>query len=105
MFRFWNWVGGRYSTASAIGLSTMIAIGPGNFRALLEGLHQIDEHFRTAPSELNVPNGYRTNDDMSRGEGVRRWTRLRMSSSRNASAPHTWLVMVRCFAAGILLTV
>src|SRR5581483_7095319 len=49
MFGFWDWVGGRYSMDSAIGLSTMIAVGPENFRAMLEGFHAIDEHFRTAP--------------------------------------------------------
>ncbi len=55
MFEFWDWVGGRYSMDSAIGLSTMIAIGPDNFRSLLEGFHQMDEHFRTAPFEKNLP--------------------------------------------------
>jgi glucose-6-phosphate isomerase len=55
MFEFWDWVGGRYSMDSAIGLSTMIAIGPDNFRAMLSGFHQIDEHFRTAPFKQNLP--------------------------------------------------
>jgi len=55
MFGFWDWVGGRYSMDSAIGLSTMLAIGPDNFRAMLDGFHQIDEHFRTAPFERNLP--------------------------------------------------
>jgi len=55
MFGFWDWVGGRYSMDSAIGLSTMLAIGPDNFRAMLEGFHQMDEHFRTAPFEQNLP--------------------------------------------------
>jgi glucose-6-phosphate isomerase len=55
MFGFWDWVGGRYSMDSAIGLSTMLAIGPDNFRALLDGFHQMDEHFRTAPFERNLP--------------------------------------------------
>ncbi|HOX56646.1 MAG TPA: glucose-6-phosphate isomerase [Candidatus Paceibacterota bacterium] len=55
MFPFWDWVGGRYSLCSAIGLSTMIAIGPENFRAMLSGFHQMDEHFRTAPFERNLP--------------------------------------------------
>lgn len=55
MFEFWDWVGGRYSMCSAIGLSTMIAIGPDNFRAMLAGFHQMDEHFRTAPFEKNLP--------------------------------------------------
>jgi glucose-6-phosphate isomerase len=55
MFGFWDWVGGRYSMESAIGLSTMLAIGPDNFRALLDGFHQMDEHFRTAPFERNLP--------------------------------------------------
>jgi glucose-6-phosphate isomerase len=55
MFEFWDWVGGRYSMDSAIGLSTMIAIGPENFRAMLDGSHQMDEHFRTAPFERNLP--------------------------------------------------
>jgi len=55
MFAFWDWVGGRYSMCSAIGLSTMLAIGPDNFRALLNGFHQMDEHFRTAPFEQNLP--------------------------------------------------
>ena len=55
MFEFWDWVGGRYSYASAIGLSLMIAIGPAAFRDMLAGFHQIDEHFRTAPVESNLP--------------------------------------------------
>src|SRR5580693_952245 len=55
MFGFWDWVGGRYSMDSAIGLSTMIAIGPQNFRAVLDGFHQMDEHFRTAPFKQNLP--------------------------------------------------
>ncbi len=55
MFPFWDWVGGRYSMESAIGLSTMIAIGPENFRSMLGGFHEIDEHFRTAPFERNLP--------------------------------------------------
>ena len=55
MFEFWDWVGGRYSMDSAIGLSTMLAIGPDNFRALLGGFHEMDEHFRTAPFERNLP--------------------------------------------------
>jgi glucose-6-phosphate isomerase len=55
MFEFWDWVGGRYSMDSAIGLSTMLAIGPDNFRAMLSGFHEIDEHFRTAPFRQNLP--------------------------------------------------
>ncbi len=55
MFGFWDWVGGRYSMDSAIGLSTMLAIGPDNFRAMLDGFHQMDEHFRAAPFERNLP--------------------------------------------------
>jgi glucose-6-phosphate isomerase len=55
MFGFWDWVGGRYSMDSAIGLSTMLAIGPDNFRAMLGGFHEVDEHFRTAPFERNLP--------------------------------------------------
>jgi glucose-6-phosphate isomerase len=55
MFGFWDWVGGRYSMDSAIGLSTMLAIGPDNFRAMLKGFHEMDEHFRTAPLERNLP--------------------------------------------------
>ena len=55
MFGFWDWVGGRYSMDSAIGLSTMIALGPENFRAMLNGFHQMDEHFRTAPFDRNLP--------------------------------------------------
>src|ERR1700677_2565755 len=55
MFGFWDWVGGRYSMCSAIGLSTMVAVGPENFRAMLHGFHQMDEHFRTAPFEKNLP--------------------------------------------------
>jgi len=55
MFGFWDWVGGRYSMDSAIGLSTMLAVGPENFRVLLDGFHQMDEHFRTAPFERNLP--------------------------------------------------
>ena len=55
MFGFWDWVGGRYSMDSAIGLSTMLAIGPERFRALLGGFHRMDEHFRTAPFERNLP--------------------------------------------------
>ncbi|WP_420032772.1 glucose-6-phosphate isomerase [Streptomyces sp. cg28] len=55
MFEFWDWVGGRYSFDSAIGLSLMIAIGPDRFRELLDGFHLVDEHFRTAPAEANAP--------------------------------------------------
>jgi glucose-6-phosphate isomerase len=55
MFGFWDWVGGRYSMDSAIGLSTMLVIGPENFRSMLDGFHQMDEHFRTAPFEQNLP--------------------------------------------------
>ena len=55
MFGFWDWVGGRYSMDSAIGLSTMIAIGPENFRAMLAGFHEMDVHFRTTPFEKNLP--------------------------------------------------
>jgi glucose-6-phosphate isomerase len=55
MFGFWDWVGGRYSMDSAIGLSTMIAIGPANFKAMLSGFHEMDEHFRTAPFAKNLP--------------------------------------------------
>ncbi|HRJ71646.1 MAG TPA: glucose-6-phosphate isomerase, partial [Terrimicrobiaceae bacterium] len=55
MFGFWDWVGGRYSMDSAIGLSTMIAVGPENFRRLLDGFHKMDRHFRTAPFEKNLP--------------------------------------------------
>lgn len=55
MFGFWDWVGGRYSMDSAIGLSTMIAVGPENYRKLLAGFHEMDEHFRTAPFEKNLP--------------------------------------------------
>src|SRR5262249_14392756 len=55
MFGFWDWVGGRYSMDSAIGLSTMIAIGPENFHEMLAGFHALDEHFRTAPFERNLP--------------------------------------------------
>ncbi len=55
MFEFWDWVGGRYSMDSAIGLSTMIAIGPQHFRDMLDGFHQMDEHFRHSPFERNLP--------------------------------------------------
>ena len=55
MFGFWDWVGGRYSMDSAIGLSTMIAVGPERFRALLDGFYAMDEHFRSAPFEKNLP--------------------------------------------------
>src|ERR1700678_3673536 len=55
MFEFWDWVGGRYSMDSAIGLSTMLAIGPDNFRAMLAGFHEMDKHFRTAPFARNLP--------------------------------------------------
>jgi glucose-6-phosphate isomerase len=55
MFGFWDWVGGRYSMDSAIGLSTMLAVGPDNFRAMLGGFHEMDEHFRAAPFERNLP--------------------------------------------------
>jgi glucose-6-phosphate isomerase len=55
MFGFWDWVGGRYSMDSAIGLSTMIAVGPDNFRAMLAGFHAMDEHFRGAPLDRNLP--------------------------------------------------
>ena len=55
MFGFWDWVGGRYSMTSAIGLSTMLAVGPDHFRDMLAGFHEMDEHFRTAPFEANLP--------------------------------------------------
>ena len=55
MFGFWDWVGGRYSMDSAIGLSTMVAIGPERFGEMLAGFHEMDEHFRTAPLEQNLP--------------------------------------------------
>ena len=55
MFGFWDWVGGRYSMDSAIGLSTMLAVGPDNFHAMLDGFHQMDDHFRTTPFERNLP--------------------------------------------------
>jgi glucose-6-phosphate isomerase len=55
MFGFWDWVGGRYSMDSAIGLSTMLAVGPEHFRAMLDGFHQMDEHFRTTPFARNLP--------------------------------------------------
>src|SRR4029077_6000595 len=55
MFEFWDWVGGRYSMDSAIGLSTMLAIGTDNFRTMLDGFHQMDEHFRPAPFDRNLP--------------------------------------------------
>jgi glucose-6-phosphate isomerase len=55
MFGFWDWVGGRYSMDSAIGLSTMLAVGPDRFRSMLDGFHQMDEHFRTAPFDRNLP--------------------------------------------------
>jgi glucose-6-phosphate isomerase len=55
MFGFWDWVGGRYSMGSAIGLSTMLAVGPDQFRSMLDGFHQMDEHFRTAPFDRNLP--------------------------------------------------
>ena len=55
MFGFWDWVGGRYSMTSAIGLSTLLAIGPAHFRALLDGFHEMDEHFRSTPFERNLP--------------------------------------------------
>jgi glucose-6-phosphate isomerase len=55
MFGFWDWVGGRYSMDSAIGLSTMLAVGPENFRSMLNGFHQMDEHFRNTPLERNLP--------------------------------------------------
>jgi glucose-6-phosphate isomerase len=55
MFGFWDWVGGRYSMDSAIGLSTMLAVGPDEFRSMLKGFHEVDEHFRTAPFERNLP--------------------------------------------------
>jgi len=55
MFGFWDWVGGRYSMDSAVGLSTMLAVGPENFRAMLSGFHEMDRHFRTAPFERNLP--------------------------------------------------
>jgi glucose-6-phosphate isomerase len=54
-FGFWDWVGGRYSMCSAVGLSTMLAVGPGHFREMLAGFHAMDEHFRSAPPERNLP--------------------------------------------------
>ncbi len=67
MFGFWDWVGGRYSMDSAIGLSTMLAVGPENFRAMLDGFHQMDEHFRTAPFERNLPGAPRAADRLVHG--------------------------------------
>ena len=58
MFGFWDWVGGRYSMDSAIGLSTMLAVGPDGFRELLAGFHAMDEHFRTTPLERNLPGAH-----------------------------------------------
>src|SRR5579885_2127672 len=55
MFGFWDWVGGRYSMDSAIGLSTMLAVGPERFREMLDGFHAMDEHFRSAPFAQNMP--------------------------------------------------
>ena len=55
MFGFWDWVGGRYSMDAAIGLSTMLAVGPAGFREMLAGFHEMDEHFRTAPFDKNLP--------------------------------------------------
>jgi len=55
MFEFWDWVGGRYSMTSAIGLSTMLAVGPDHYREMLDGFHRMDEHFRTAPFDANLP--------------------------------------------------
>ena len=76
MFGFWDWVGGRYSMDSAIGLSTMLAIGPEHFRAMLAGFHAMDEHFRTAPLERNLPVllgllAVWYNDFLRRGDGRR----------------------------------
>jgi len=55
MFGFWDWVGGRYSMDSAIGLSTMLAVGPDQFRLMLKGFHEMDEHFRSTPFDRNLP--------------------------------------------------
>jgi glucose-6-phosphate isomerase len=74
MFGFWDWVGGRYSMDSAIGLSTMLAIGPDNFRDLLGGFHEMDEHFRTAPFERNLPG-------MSTSSARRAWPCCPMNST------------------------
>src|SRR5437868_1246964 len=80
MFGFWDWVGGRYSMDSAIGLSTMLAIGPDNFRSMLDGFHQMDEHFRTAPFEQHLP--------------------IRLRSRTYAARPASRHAPVQCLRAG-----
>ena len=83
MFGFWDWVGGRYSMDSAIGLSTMIAIGPEHFRAMLAGFHAMDEHFRTAPLERNMPAAARarSRSGTTTSSARRRWRCCRTSST------------------------
>ncbi len=89
MFGFWDWVGGRYSMDSAIGLSTMLAVGPDNFRAMLDGFHEMDEHFRTAPVRAQ-PAGA---DGAARRSGTtissapRPWPCCLMSSTSSVSPP------------------
>ena len=100
MFEFWDWVGGRYSFDSAIGLSLMIAIGPDHFREMLAGFHAMDEHFRTTPFEKNLPVllgliGIWYNNFF----GARRWRFCRTIITSAASAPicssSTWRATAR----------
>ncbi len=89
MFGFWDWVGGRYSMDSAIGLSTMLAIGPDHFRAMLAGFHEMDEHFRTAPFAQNLPvlMGAPGRSGTPTSSARRRSRCCRTSSTSSASPP------------------
>jgi glucose-6-phosphate isomerase len=89
MFPFWDWVGGRYSMDSAIGLSTMLAIGPDGFGELLAGFHAIDDHFRTAPFEANMPVLQGLLNVWYSGSSVCRRTRSCRTASTCTASRHT----------------
>ena len=90
MFEFWDWVGGRYSMDSAIGLSTMLAIGPDNFRAMLDGFHEMDEHFRTAPFEPQPASAHGTTVALvQRISSAHRRLRFFLTSSTSKRFPPT----------------
>ena len=89
MFAFWDWVGGRYSMTSAIGLSLAITIGPDGFDELLAGFHAMDEHFRIAPLEQNAPALMGLSGSGTRRRSARRASRCCPTSRRSAASPHT----------------
>ena len=89
MFPFWDWVGGRYSMDSAIGLSTMIAIGPERFAEMLAGFHEMDEHFRTAPFDRNMPVILGLLSVGTGGSSGRRRPLCSHTASTSRGSPHT----------------